>query len=160
MLISNIIHEDFTNYKKPAMFIGAISCSFKCCTEIGIPKTVCQNNALCGGVTFDLSTETVYQMYAENPITKSLVYGGLEPLDQFHDVIDLLRTFREHGCDDDFVIYTGYYKEEVLDMIDELKKYPNVIVKFGRYIPGWKPHYDEVLGVNLANNEQHAEKIS
>ena len=44
--------------------------------------------------------------------------------------------------------------------IEELKKFPNIIVKFGRYKPGQEPHEDEVLGVNLANSEQYAKRIS
>ena len=57
-------------------------------------------------------------------------------------------------------IYTGYYKNEIQDQIDVLKLYPNIIVKFGRYIPNQSPHYDKILGVELASNNQYAEKIS
>lgn len=41
-----------------------------------------------------------------------------------------------------------------------LKKYKNIIVKFGRYIPNQKKHFDPVLGVELASDNQHAEKLS
>lgn len=37
MLVKNIIDEDFVQYKKPAMFIGMPSCSFKCDKECGKP---------------------------------------------------------------------------------------------------------------------------
>lgn len=37
MRVKTIVDEDFTNYKKPAMFIGTISCGGKCCIEAGIP---------------------------------------------------------------------------------------------------------------------------
>ena len=37
--------------------------------------------------------------------------------------------------------------------------FTNIIIKFGRYIPNQKPHYDEVLGVNLASDNQYAERI-
>ena len=33
MRVKTIVEEDFTNYKKPAMFIGTISCGGKCCLE-------------------------------------------------------------------------------------------------------------------------------
>lgn len=39
-------------------------------------------------------------------------------------------------------------------------KWKNIIVKFGRFIPNQHPHYDEVLGINLASDNQYAEKIS
>ena len=33
MRLKALIDEDFTNYKKPSMFIGTISCNWKCCKE-------------------------------------------------------------------------------------------------------------------------------
>lgn len=42
MRVKTVVDEDFTNYKKPAMFIGTISCGGKCCIEAGIPLSVCQ----------------------------------------------------------------------------------------------------------------------
>ena len=44
MRIKMLVEEDFTNYKKAAMVIGAISCGGKCCTEAGITLSVCQND--------------------------------------------------------------------------------------------------------------------
>ena len=81
-------------------------------------------------------------------------------LSQFEDIISFVKYFREHGCDDDIVIYTGYYENEIKDKIDILKQYKNIVVKFGRYIPNDTEHYDSVLGINLANKEQYGKKIS
>jgi hypothetical protein len=70
---------------------------------------------------------------------------------------------------DDIVIYTGYTEEELtLDdsgrqevaTYNWLKHYPNIYVKFGRYVPGQEPHYDEVLGVKLASDNQYGKKVS
>ena len=61
---------------------------------------------------------------------------------------------------DDIIIYTGYDKNEIEDQIMILKKYKNIIVKFGRYVPGQQAHFDKVLGVELASDNQYAEKIS
>ena len=58
------------------------------------------------------------------------------------------------------MIYTGYYKEEIIYKINWLKNYDNIVVKFGRFIPGHKKHYDNVLGIELASDNQHAEVIS
>jgi len=44
MKIVNLIDEDFCQYKKPSMFIGFPTCSFKCDKECGRP--ICQNSAL------------------------------------------------------------------------------------------------------------------
>ena len=45
-------------------------------------------------------------------------------------------------------------------VLEELKKFPNVIIKFGRYVPNKESHYDEILGINLVSDNQYAEKIS
>ena len=58
------------------------------------------------------------------------------------------------------MIYTGYYLEEIEGKIYFLKCFNNIIVKFGRYIPNSKSRYDEILGINLASDNQFAKKIS
>lgn len=102
----------------------------------------------------------IFLRYITNPITKAIVIGGLEPFLQYSDIYDLIFYFRSHECNDDIVIYTGYYKEEIHEQIKLLQQFNNVIVKFGRYIPNQKKHFDEVLGVYLASENQYAEKIS
>ena len=37
--------------------------------------------------------------------------------------------------------------------------FKNIIIKFGRYVPNQKEHYDEILGINLASSNQYAEVI-
>ena len=61
---------------------------------------------------------------------------------------------------DDIVIYTGYKEEEIKNQLQYLRAYRNIIVKFGRFIPNQQPHYDDVLGVMLASDNQYAERIS
>ena len=46
----------------------------------------------------------------------------------------------------------------IIEAIKQLKVY-NIIVKFGRYFKGDKPHYDEVLGIKLASNNQYGKRI-
>ena len=69
---------------------------------------------------------------------------GLEWLDQFLDLLECIEAFREK-TNDDIVIYTGYDKNEIEEHIMILKKYKNIIVKFGRYVQGQQPHFDKVL---------------
>ena len=76
------------------------------------------------------------------------------------DVIHLISTFRANGCDCDFVIYTGYYKNEIESQLEKLSRFSNIIVKFGRYIPNENSIYDSVLGVRLASDNQYAERLS
>lgn len=157
MIFKGIQEEDFVNYKKPSMFILFSSCTWKCEKECG--KKVCQNGTLATTPNINIGVKTIVNKYINNPITKSIVCGGLEPFDTFDDLLQLISYLRV-STDDDIVIYTGYYKEEIVDKIALLSKYKNIIIKFGRYIPDQKEHYDEVLGVYLASDNQHAERIS
>lgn len=160
MLIKNLQDEDFTNYKKVCMFIGTSKCNWKCCIEQNLDISICQNSALATARTLDVSIETIYNRYINNPITKSIVIGGLEPMLQFDEVFELINYFRSHNCMDDIVIYTGYYKDEIIEEIEKLKQFKNIIIKFGRYIPGHDKHLDETLGIQLASDNQYAERIS
>lgn len=158
MIIKEIKDEDFINYKKPSMFIGFPTCSWKCEKECGV--RCCQNGALASMKNFDISVRDISDRYLSNLITSAIVCGGLEPLDSFVDLQELILSIRESGCLDDIVIYTGYNPQEIDNKISILKKYKNIIIKFGRFIPNQNPHFDEVLGVNLASDNQYAVKIS
>ena len=160
MKLKNIVLEDFVNYKTPSMFLITSFCDFKCCHEGNFDESVCQNNPLVQQKTKDISLEYLYNSYINNPITKAIVVGGLEPFLQFKELYNLIKYFRDNGCEDDFVIYTGYYKEEIASEIETLKEFHNIVIKFGRYKPNEKEHCDEVLGVKLASNNQYAERIS
>ena len=158
MIVKEIKDEDFVNYKKPSMFIGFPTCSWKCEKECGV--RCCQNGALASMKNFDISVRDISDRYLSNLITSAIVCGGLEPLDSFGDLQELILSIRESGCLDDIVIYTGYNPQEIDNKISILKKYKNIIIKFGRFIPNQNPHFDEVLGVNLASDNQYAVKIS
>lgn len=187
MNIKGIIDEDFVNYKLPSMFITTNTCSFKCDKECG--KPICQNSALLKEPSIQINDEDLVKRYLKNPITKAIVFGGLEPIDQFEELDHCIYMFRnvldlntfKYLCYDDIVIYTGYTKEELENMyininfkedsegviwphyvsyLDCLKEYKNIVVKYGRFIPDQRPHFDPVLGVNLASDNQYAERIS
>lgn len=157
MKIKGAIDEDFVNYRKPSAFVAFPKCSFKCDRECG--RRICQNSRLAKEPDVDVPASEIVRHMKESTLSEAIVCGGLEPLDSFDDLMELLREFRKES-DGDFVIYTGYRKEEIPDEIKSLAEYPNVIMKFGRYRPGDKPHLDPVLGVTLASDGQHAEKIS
>lgn len=158
MQIKFLIDEDFINYKKPSMFIGAgISCSFKCDKDCG--QEVCQNSSLSREPTIKLSIEKIVKRYIDNPITSAVVIGGLEPFDNYQEVKILISELR-HKTNDDIVIYTGYNKEEIKDKISDLSIFPNIIIKFGRFVPDSQARTDEILGVKLASSNQYAECIS
>lgn len=161
MKIRNLVMEDFLNYKKPSMFIVSSYCNFKCCHEQSLDESVCQNEPLIKDTQIiELSNEYLFNNYINNPITKSIVIGGLEPFLQFEEVYDLIKYFRSNNCNDDFVIYTGYNEDEIEEQVNQLKEFSNIVIKFGRFVPNQKKHYDNVLGVELASLNQYGKRIS
>lgn len=155
MKIKGLIDEDFLNYKKPSMFIIFPTCDFKCCKEAGC--NICQNLDVIKQPTIDIDEKILVKRYLDNPITKAIVCGGLEPIDSYTELISFVAEVRKY-TDDDIVIYTGYYESELEDELACLAQYKNIIVKFGRFIPGNKKRFDEVLGVEIYE-PQYAEKL-
>ena len=159
MLLKDVVMEDFINYKKASMFILFPFCTFKCERECG--EHCCQNSALAQAPNIDVDIDTIIKRYLSNPITESIVCGGLEPFDSWEDLHSLIHKLRiDNNCFDDVVIYTGYKKEEILDKVNSLKSYSNITIKFGRFIPNDTGYYNDILGVTLASSNQYAEVIS
>lgn len=182
MKLKTIDYENFNHYKKPSMVLGFPHCTFKCDKECG--KQVCQNNTLASAPDIEISKEEIFNKYINNHITSAIVCAGFEPFDDFADLFEFIAYVREEKkCNDDIVIYSGYTEEELhkknrCDLIFTLEKniqmeiancdmfqyiylnFKNIIVKFGRFIPDQKPHYDDVLGVKLASDNQYAKKLS
>lgn len=88
-----------------------------------------------------------------------MIFAGLEPFDNFEDMLNLIIGYRQ-TTNDDLIIYTGYTEEEIEDKINILKRYKNIIVKFGRFIPDQESHHDELLGIKLASPNQYSRRIS
>lgn len=153
MILKGLISEDFVNYKKPSMTLMFPYCTFKCGTGY------CQNALLDQEKNIEISTDDLISRYVNNPISEAIVMQGLEPFDSWDDVLEFISKLREL-CLDDVVIYTGYNKDEIEDKVNILSQYKNMVIKFGRYISGQERHYDDVLGVYLASDNQYAERIN
>lgn len=160
MKVKNIVVEDFCNYKQPSMFIVSAVCDFKCCKQYGFDTSICQNSSLTSTPTIEVDDEDIFNMFISNNITKSVVIGGLEPFLQFNEVLRLIDLFRRRGEQCDFIIYTGYYPNEIQSQIDELARYTGIIIKFGRYIPNTPSIFDPLLGINLASDNQFSVRVS
>ena len=159
MKLVNLIEEDFTNYKKPGLFLGFPFCSGKCNLPNEAP--ICQNQSLQKAKLIDIPLNEIIDRFERNPITQALIFGGLEPFDSFDDMLALILLFRKRYFARIYpiIIYTGYYPHEIKKQLCTLKSLSlstGIIVKFGRYIPGDEPHPDPYLGVNLASNNQYA----
>ena len=161
MRLKALVDEDFVQYKVPSMFIGTCFCDWKCAHDGWFPESVCQNHELAMAEIVDMNDDELIARYLANDITHAIVFGGLEPMKQSQEILRFIDRLRnEYHCDDTVIIYTGYYSFEAAWFTHELAKYPNIIVKYGRYRMGDEPHFDEVLGVNLASDDQYAVKIS
>ena len=157
MKIKGLIDEDYVNYRLCSMFIIFPYCTWKCEKECG--EKICQNSSLSKQPIIEISTEALVRRFRENPLSEAIVCGGLEPFDSFSELAEMISKLREND-NSTVVIYTGYNKDEIADKIDALKKFENVILKFGRFIPNAKHRFDDVLGVELASDNQFAERIS
>ena len=160
IIVKSIVDENFQDYKKASMFISFPKCDFKCFRDLGLPPSDCQNFNIINMKNIEVEISSVFQRYIKNHITESIVLGGLEPFLSFDEVYNLISYFRLNDCNDDFVIYSGYYPDEIENQVDNLKNFKNIIIKFGRYIPDSIPKYDEILGVTLASDNQFSVKIS
>ena len=157
--IKEIVDENFQDYKKSSMMIASIKCDFKCMTELGLSPGICQNMESARKPSISVSIKEVFKRYNSNPITSAIVIGGLEPMLQFDEIFELIEYFRNNDCNDDFVVYTGYYENEIKDKIEKLKKLNNIIIKYGRFIPESNKIFDKVLGIYLSSDNQYAERI-
>lgn len=155
MKIISIVSEDFINYKLPSMYIILPYCSFKCDKECGRP--ICQNSALAREKVINMPDSRILEFYEKNPITRAIVLGGLEPFDS-EDLENFIDHFRTK-FQDKIVIYTGYTEKEVKQKFEWIFSYKNIVIKFGRFVPNDQPHFDDILGVNLASLNQYAKEF-
>lgn len=156
MFVKDIIPCDTVSYKKAAMYVAFPYCTFKCEKDCGIK--CCQNSDIAKQPNIEMPVAEIIKLY--NPLlVHSIVLCGLEPFESFADMLDLIIDFRSQ-YEDDIVIYTGYKEDEIKELVEQLKRFPNIIIKYGRFVPNKEPHIDEILGVKLMNPEQYAKKIS
>ena len=154
--LKDLTYEDFVQYKKPSMFLGTCFCDFKCQKEN--PDCHCQNSPAYQAKVIEYPIGKLIERYQLNQLTKAVVFGGFEPMLQIGEVLDFIKEFRS-GSEDDIVIYTGYREDEIKTQIELLRKYSNIVLKVGRYIPNQHSHYDSILGVELASDNQYAIRL-
>lgn len=158
MKTKGIIDEVYTDFKYTSMYISVPSCSVMCWKELGLKESICQNSHLLKIETLNIEDEYIINRYLNNPITKAIIFSGMDSMDSIDDIIEFIRKFREKSIDP-IVLYTGRYEYEVTDKINKLKEFSNIIIKFGRYNPNLPSRYDEILGITLVSNNQYSKKI-
>lgn len=158
--VKGIIWEDIVNYKKIGTTLMMPKCSFKCDKENGTQG--CQNWELAAAPLQTVHINAFMRNYKSNTLTEAIILQGLEPLDSPVSVFTVAAALSDFHITDDLVIYTGYYKDEYPALIiPEIAKIipGNLIIKWGRYRPKQLPHYDPILGVYLASENQYGEII-
>lgn len=164
MKLFDVKTDNVTDYKETSLLLVFPYCTGKCG-----PK--CHNYNMIGKKpNLDVSVETIVDMYNNLKTHKAVVFAGLEPMDSFDDVCDLVKALSRISKNCDIVIYTGYYEYEIKDKIKKLidiyhhNRYGNkeLIIKFGRYIdnPEDPGHFSEILGIHLAGNNQTVMSVS
>lgn len=159
MRLKAIVPEDCNHYKDVAMVLFTCFCDFKCCIDQGKDFSMCQNYSWANNNIKDYNPQEIVGEYFVNPFSHALVFAGLEPFLQFTEMLEVIEEFRKF-CEDPIIIYTGYNEEEIENYLLQLRKYGDIIVKFGRYIPNQEKHKDTILGVTLASMNQYAKKIN
>ena len=158
MTLKGIIDCDLVNYKQPVLTLEFPKCDFKCDKENGCQ--VCQNRGLAIEPNIEIPYNKIWELYKQNPLTIGFCCQGLEPFDSPLELIGFINFIRKNvQCNDVIIIYTGYSRGEEFAVESTLRYYSNIIIKWGRYLIGYEPHYDPILGINLASNNQYAEWI-
>lgn len=163
MLVKTVLEERFDDYRLPSLYIGCVSCNGKCAAEGRFSIDMCINDVWRKTPNVRVDDDVIIRRYLRNPITSAVVFGLLEPMEQFDEVYAFVEKLRiNYQCDDDVVIYTGYTEKECQEAgwIEKLSGFHNIVIKFGRFIPNHAAHFDEVLGVKLASDNQYAIKYN
>lgn len=155
--LKDIVDVDYINYKKSSMFLVFPSCTFKCDKENG--NKICQNSSLIKEPSVKVEIAAIVNRYCRNPLSHSIVCGGLEPFDSWKELFFLICELRK-VTEDDIIIYTGYKEEEITEQVNQLANFTNIIIKFGRFIPNQSSHLDRILGIKLASPNQYARQVS
>ena len=157
--LKGIIWEDFVNYKKICTTLMFPICkNFKCDRENGVQ--LCQNWSLAAAPSQWHDIDDIMTTYMHTYLSEAIVLQGLEPFDSLTDVYTVAAAMEKWNIKNDLVIYTGYTRQEIASSLKPLFCIPGtLIIKWGRYIPNQKPHFDPVLGINLASDNQYGEVI-
>ena len=62
----------------------------------------------------EIDDDALIDRYLKNPITKSIVFGGLEPFEQFSELVSFVYKLRQK-TNDTVVIYSGFLKSEIME---------------------------------------------
>ena len=70
-----------------------------------VGKELCQNSPLAKTPTKEIEIEKIVEEYMKNSLTSAIVFAGLEWIDQFFELLEVIKAFRNKTMDN-IVIYT------------------------------------------------------
>ena len=150
----DVVTDNVTDYKKTSLFLVFPYCSGKCGEE-------CQNKNLRKKKIKEFNNKDIITLYQSLNTHNAVVCGGLEPLDSFEELKQLIEDFAKFSSIKpvDFVIYTGYDNLTNFDLLQAWKNYAEpgseLIIKQGKYDINHKiPWHSKLLGVDLATSNQ------
>jgi hypothetical protein len=143
--------EVYNDYKKVGILLASPRCSNNC--------KDCQNHHLKNKEPEKYCIEDLINEITNNKFVKSVIFGGLDCFDSFEETLVFIKKFRENN-DEDIVLYTGKTESSLQNEIKILKKYKNILIKFGEYNSNLEKIYDEIGGIWLASSNQYFKKIS
>jgi len=152
MKLKQILHETYGDYKECSMLLIADNCINKC--------EGCHNQHLLQLESKIFPDEEIIKRFVENPLSKAIIFGGLEPMDQAEEVEKFIFTAINMGIACPIIIYTSYnplsYVFRCSNVMEAIKQYlGKVIIKHGPYKKDLKPVFNEDLGVTLASSNQY-----
>jgi hypothetical protein len=142
------------NYcSSPSLLVPiGVTCTWKC--EGCINKQHSDNYSY-----ISVTIDEIIEQYRKNTIVESIVFAGLEPLDNLTQLYKTIIEFRRYFIDD-IVIYSGYEVDELLkleeyDTFLNLWSINGIILKLGRYIPNGTKIYNNDLKIYLQSDNQY-----
>lgn len=159
LIIKDIIDEVYSDFNKIGMLVVVPKCKTRCWEKCGLSPDICQNYHLNFTEKFNINNEDIINRYLENPLTKCIIFGGLDGFDSIDEILIFLEEFRKISKDD-VVIYTGKELEDIEHRFNDLAFYKNIYVKYGHYNPNLNSIKDELTGVTLASENQKFIKIN
>ena len=111
MQVITIKEEDVVNYKDISMFVALPYCSGKCWRELGLDCSICQNEELRNQPIINIDVHDLIDKYDNNPLTSAIVFGGMEPLDSFEDLICFIMNFIVNS----FIIWSKKVQKKLLE---------------------------------------------
>jgi pyruvate-formate lyase-activating enzyme len=138
--------------------IATVNCDWKCLKEQNLPLSTCQNSHTCDIGNKEIELKELVARFNDNVLSECVIWAGLEPMLQFEEMLCFINEFRKTN-NEEVIIFTGYYPEELKWHIEKLKSFSNLIIKFGRYIKNSKPIRDNLLKIELVSENQFSKRI-